>query len=142
MLFRSAFFPQGGKSPNVLLTVTPLTLSENATGAEFEINGIKLESIQGIVTPREFTWPGQLSDGTASISILPEIDNSVSAIAEKGAWALYKLFEKGGMSKSGDALSVRYVIGGREVSYQVKVGSLSNPFALPALRRFTCPKSL
>lgn len=139
---REAFFPLGGKQPNVLLTITPKTLSENATGAEFELNGIKLESIQGIVKPQEFTWPGSLSDGTASITVLPEISDGVSAIAEKGAWALYRLFEKGGMTQTGDSLSVRYVIGGREVSYQVKVGSLSNPFALPALRRFVCPTAL
>ena len=140
---RDAFFPLGGKQPNVLLTVTNQTLSELATGAEFELNGTKLETVPGISKPQEFTWPGRLSDGTASITILPNADGK-SVVAEKGDWSLYKLFARGGMSqsKSGDTLSVRYVIGGQEVSYQVKVGSLSNPFALPALTQFTCPKAL
>jgi type VI secretion system protein ImpL len=46
------------------------------------------------------------------------------------------------MSRSGDMLSVRYVLGGREVSYRVRIGSLADPFSLPALRAFQCPSGL
>ena len=58
------------------------------------------------------------------------------------AWALYRMLNAGGMSQSGDKLSVRFVVGGREVSYQVRVGTLENPFALQALRNFSCPSGL
>ncbi len=35
-----------------------------------------------------------------------------------------------------------FVIGGRQLSYQINVSSLLNPLALPALREFRCPKGI
>ena len=140
---RQAYFPFGGKQPNVPLTVTPQTLSELATGVEFELNGTKLETLPQLLKPQEFSWPGSggMTDGSASITMLPN-DDGTSVLAEKGAWALMKLFARGGMRPAGDAFKVTYVIGGKDVSYLVRVGSLANPFALPALAQFTCPKTL
>lgn len=140
---RDAFFPQGGQVPAVSLTVTPISMSPNATNAEFEINGTKLEHAFGIDQPKDFQWPGSsLADGSASVAIFPEIEGGNWGVGFKGPWSLFKLFERGGMSQTGDQLTVRFVIGGREVAYRVKVGSLENPFTLPALRNFQCPKSL
>ena len=139
---RDAFFTAGSPVPSVLLTVTPEFLSPAASAAELEINGTKLEMMQGIETPKEFNWPGTMAAGTASVAILPEIEGTPSTLKEEGAWALYRLLLSGSISETGDKMSVRFVIGGRQVSYRIKVGSLENPFLLPALRSFTCPKNL
>ncbi|MFL5259018.1 MAG: type VI secretion system membrane subunit TssM [Hyphomicrobiales bacterium] len=141
-LIRDAFFPSGGTVPSISFTVTAQTLSQKATGAEFEVNGEKLQSIHGIDTPKEFTWPGSSTNGTASVVVLPEVEGLSSAARFSGPWALYRLLNAGNMSEAGDKLSARYILGGREVSYLVKVGSLANPFALPALRNFACPAEL
>jgi len=126
----------------VSLTIAALTMSQNASAAEFEINGTKLESVHGIDSPKDFSWPGSTADGTASVNVLPEAFGVDSTVRFTGPWALYRLLNAGSMSQSGDKLSVRFVVGGREVSYQVKVGSLANPFSLPALRSFSCPAGL
>jgi type VI secretion system protein ImpL len=139
---KESFFAGGGTNPDVKLNVVAQTLSQQAASAEFEVNGEKLESVHGIDQPKDFSWPGGAADGTASITLLPEAFNSKSTLRFTGPWALYRLLNAGGMSRSGDKLSVRFVIGGREVSYQIKVGSLENPFALPALRNFNCPSGL
>jgi type VI secretion system protein ImpL len=139
---RDAFFSSGGGIPSVKLNVVAQTLSQEAASAEFEINGVKLESVHGIDQPKDFDWPGNTAGGTASVKLLPEAFGSKSSIAFDGPWALFQLLNFGGLSQSGDRLSVRFVIGGREVSYQIKVGSLENPFALPALRNFSCPSGL
>ncbi|MFW6076664.1 MAG: type VI secretion system membrane subunit TssM, partial [Hyphomicrobiales bacterium] len=139
---REAFFPSGGSIPNINLTVIPLTLSQNASAAEFEVNGKKLESVHRIDSPMDFTWPGSSLEGTASIRILPEFPDRSSSIGFRGGWALYRLLNAGRMSRSGDTLSVRYVLGGREVSYRIRIGSLADPFSLPALRAFRCPSGL
>ncbi len=140
---RDAFFPQGGVVPNVALTVKPISMSSNATNAEFEVNGDKLEHAYGIDTPKTFQWPGSsLSEWSASVAIFPQIFGGNWGIGYKGAWSLYRLFQRGSMSQSGDQLTVRFVIGGREVAYQVKVGAPQNPFSLPALGRFQCPDGL
>jgi type VI secretion system protein ImpL len=139
---REAFFPSGGSLPNINLTVIPLTLSQHASAAELEVNGKKLESVHQIDSPMDFTWPGSSLEGTASIKVLPEFPDRSSAIGFRGSWALYRLLNAGRMSRSGDTLSVRYVLGGREVSYRVRIGSLADPFSLPALRAFQCPTGL
>jgi type VI secretion system protein ImpL len=139
---RDAFFPAGGTIPGVNLTISAMTMSQNATAAQFEINDAKLESVHGIDSPKDFIWPGSMTDGTASVNVLPEAAGVDSSLKFTGPWALYRLLNAGGISQSGDKLSVRFVVGGREVSYQVKVGSLANPFALPALRNFSCPAGL
>jgi type VI secretion system protein ImpL len=137
---RAAFFPQGGNVPNVILTITPGNFHEEATGAIFEINGTKLETTM-VPESKDFNWPGgSLADGSASVTILPVLDDGISTIGEKGPWAFYKLIDRGSPKKRGDSILLNYVIGGRYVTYQVKVGSLANPFALPELQRFTCPK--
>ena len=41
--------------------------------------------------------------------------------------------------KKGEELIARFVIGGREVSYQIRIGSSYNPLFLPALKSFKCP---
>jgi len=139
---REAFFPSGGTIPNINLTVVLSTLSQNASAAELGINGKRLESVHGIDSPMDFTWPGSSLEGTAFIRVLPELTDRSSTIGFKGSWALYRLLNAGRMSRSGDALSVRYVLGGREVSYRVKIGTLADPFSLPALRAFRCPAGL
>jgi len=117
-------------------------LSQEAASAEFEINGVKLESIHGIDQPKDFDWPGNAAGGTASVKLLPEAFGSQSSVSYEGPWALFKLLDYGSLSQSQDNLSVRFVIGGRQAVYQIRVGSLEIPFALPALRNFSCPSGL
>ncbi len=135
---REAFFPPGGNYPQVNMTITPALPQEPATGAIIEINGEKLEATM-IVEPKSFSWPGGAADGSASVTILPEIEDSESSIAFTGPWALYKLVMRGGAKKRGDSISVSYAIGGRLVSFQIRVNSFSSPFTAD-LPGFVCPK--
>ena len=113
-------------------------MSQNASAAEFEINGTKLESVHGIDSPKDFTWPGSTADGTASVPCLrPWASNP--ALRFTGPWALYRLLNAGGMSQSGDKLSVRFVVGGREVSYLVKVGIACQSLCAPGIEKLQLP---
>ena len=52
------------------------------------------------------------------------------------------LNEFGSVSKTSDAMRARFVIGGRDVTYTIQVGSVANPFSLPAMTQFTCPTGI
>jgi len=39
-------------------------------------------------------------------------------------------------------MRARFVIGGRDVTYNFQIGSIANPFNLPALAQFGCPSGL
>ena len=53
-----------------------------------------------------------------------------------------RLFDAGSVTKSGDNIQARFVVGGRDVAYTIQVGAIENPFFLPALSEFSCPAGL
>jgi type VI secretion system protein ImpL len=54
---------------------------------------------------------------------------------------LKRLLDKGQVTANGDSLEAHFVIGGRDVAYTIKTGEDGNPFTLPALSAFSCPKA-
>lgn len=139
---RDAFFPTGGSMPGVQLTVTPHTLSGDAEMALLDVNGTVLQTQQGAGnSPVTFMWPSA-GGGTASISLLPEIPGREPTKSKTGAWALMRLIDEGSVQRGSDEIVVRFLVGGREVSYRIQVGSVANPFFLPALSEFKCPTGL
>lgn len=139
---RDAFFPQGGSMPAVTLTITPFSLNGEADMALFNINGQVVQSQQVGGLPVTIQWPGSMGGGNVSISLTPEIEGRVSAVVTEGPWAFMRLLEFGSVSQTGDGMRGRFVIGGRDVAYTFQVGSLANPFFLPALSQFTCPSGI
>ncbi|MBC8130725.1 MAG: type VI secretion system membrane subunit TssM, partial [Rhizobiaceae bacterium] len=139
---RDAFFPTGGSMPNVQLTVQPNTLSGDAEMALLEINGTFITSRQIGNLPASLTWPGATTGGAANITILPELPGRDSSVARNGPWALMRVLDAGSVSPSGDDLTARFVIGGREVSYRFEMGTAARPLANPALSQFKCPAGL
>jgi type VI secretion system protein ImpL len=139
---RDAFFPTGGSMPGVQLTITPITLSGDATQALLNVNGTVVQSQQVGNSPSTFLWPGSGGSGTASINIQPDLTGREGTLTKSGPWAFMRLIDSAGVSRKGDDLTARFVVGGREVSYKIQVGSVANPFFLPALGQFNCPTGL
>ena len=138
---RDAFFPAGAPMLALQMVVKPQTLSGNADFALLEVNGTVIQSQQVGNAPVNLTWPGA-GAGSASISIFPELPGRTSSITATGPWAFLRLLTMGSVSKGGDGIGARFVIGGREVSYRIELGQVTNPFLLPALTEFKCPAGL
>ena len=64
-----------------------------------------------------------------------------SAIKFDGPWALKRLLDKAAITGNDGNMEARFVIGGRDVAYTIQTGSAPNPFFLPALSGFSCPKA-
>ena len=136
---RNAFFPDGGPTPNIQVTIAPNTISRDADMALLEVNQVVLQTSLAGNAPASFTWPGNGGSGTANISLYPELPGRESRIGKEGPWALMRLIDSGTVSRKGEELIARFVVGGREVSYKIRVGSSYNPLFLPALGDFKCP---
>lgn len=136
---RAAFFPLGGPVPSINITFTPLSLHGDADMALLNIDGQVLQATQAGNTPGLIPWPGKT--GSASLSLTPELPGRESAIKFDGPWALKRLLDKGQVTADGDSLEAHFVIGGRDVAYTIKTGEDGNPFTLPALSAFSCPKA-
>lgn len=139
---RDAFFPQGGTMPNVNVTIGHFSLHGQADMALLDINGQVIQTQQVGSVPSTIQWPGSMGTGAVSISLTPELPGRESSVSVNGPWALMRLLDAGSVGRSGDNIRARFVIGGRDVAYNIQVGSISNPFFLPALSEFKCPAGL
>ncbi|WP_095080749.1 type VI secretion system membrane subunit TssM [Mesorhizobium sophorae] len=138
---RSAFFPSGGSVPLVSVTFTPFSLHGDADTAILDVDGQIVQSNQTGNAPSTVTWPIGTSSASASLSLTPEMPGRESAIKFEGPWALKRLLDKAAVIGSDSNMQARFVIGGRDVTYTIQAGSGTNPFLLPALSGFSCPKA-
>ncbi|MDX8523720.1 type VI secretion system membrane subunit TssM [Mesorhizobium sp. MSK_1335] len=138
---RSAFFPSGGSAPSVSITFTPSSLNGDADGAVLNIDGQTVQSSQAGNAPSTVTWPNGTASASASLSLVPEMPGRESALKFEGPWALKRLLDKATITGDGANTEARFVIGGRDVAYTIQTGSGVNPFLLPALSGFSCPKA-
>ncbi|RWI98558.1 MAG: type VI secretion system membrane subunit TssM [Mesorhizobium sp.] len=138
---RSAFFPSGGSAPSVSITFTPSSLNSEVDSAVLNIDGQTVQSTQAGNAPSTVTWPGGGASGSASLSLTPEMPGRESALKFEGPWALKRLLDKASVTSNGAGAEARFVIGGRDVAYKMESGSGANPFLLPALSGFSCPKA-
>ncbi len=136
---RDAFFPQGGTMPNVNVAISHFALHGAAEMALLNINGQVIQTQQVGSVPGSIQWPGSMGSGSVSISLTPELPGRASTISVNGPWAFMRLLDAGSVSRAGDDIRARFVIGGRDVSYTIQVGSVSNPFFLRALSEVACP---
>ncbi|WP_390915575.1 type VI secretion system membrane subunit TssM [Pseudosulfitobacter sp. SM2401] len=139
---RDAFFA-GAASPNVGFQMLPEALDPKARGILLEIDGQAVTFRHRDKTPRPFAirWPGPV--GAARVTFTPEKRNSESAILQNGTWAWFRMLESAEVRNTNapDRKRVIFNIGGRIAIFQMQSSSALNPFSLPALSKFSCPKS-
>lgn len=140
---KDAFFTGQGNAPNVKFAMILRSMSKKTPSATFEVNGAKLESPFGVESRGDFEWPGSSPDGTASLSLPPASEGGASPTLKfTGAWALHRLLRQASTRQSGNKAVTTFVVGGREVTYQMTFDTLDNPFSIISQVKFTCPSDL
>ncbi|MHA6643562.1 type VI secretion system membrane subunit TssM [Mesorhizobium sp. A623] len=136
---RDAFFPVGSSGPLLDITFTPFSLNGDADSALLEVNGQAVQSFQTGSMPTTIDWPGSPSSESAGLSLTPELPGRESSLKFEGPWALKRLLDAGSVTRAGDSLEARFVIGGRDVAYTLRINPPGSPFSLPAFSGFSCP---
>ncbi len=163
---RDVFFANGGLSPSMTLTITPPGVpapppptpapapapgtaaaapaapAQPSFGVKMDMNGTPIISPVGASAPVVAQWPGLATNRSAITVTSDQPGAQPSTIERTGPWSLFRLVEAGAPVVRGDKITVSYVVGGRELQYQIGAGSTQNPFTLPALREFRCPADL
>jgi type VI secretion system protein ImpL len=146
---RDAFFPTNGNFPAVNLTVTPPALPGTGLQAKLEINGIQVTSSnQPNPAPVAVQWPG--AGGRTAVSLAqdpPVAGVQPSELLPRPAgsqWALFRLLDLASKSArpNVNAITATWILGARDVPFQLGTGTASNPLRLPALTEFKCPATL
>ncbi len=139
---RDTFFA-GGPEPTVSFELTPYALDSNAEAVAVEVGGQVVRYKHGDrVAPSALKWPGDV--GIASVGMHPPAANSESGIVRDGPWAWFRLLSAAEVRNTNvpDRSRLIFNVGGRIAQFQLRAGSVLNPFSLPALTKFQCPKSL
>jgi type VI secretion system protein ImpL len=141
---RDAFFATGGNLPGFSLTITPTQLPTAGLVAKFEIAGVTATSSnQSSPPPASVQWPGAGGRTAVSLAADPPISGAQpSEIVKSGQWALFRLLDSASVSPRSNGLIASFIIGGRDVQFQIGTGTVYNPLLLPALREFKCPAAL
>jgi type VI secretion system protein ImpL len=139
---RDAFF-NGNPEPSVNFQLTPEALDPNANKVTLEIDGqtVEFSHSQGVPRPEPITWPGSV--GSARVVFQPPVQNIGNAITRDGPWGWFRLLSAAEIRRTNvsDRTRVIFNIGGRIAIFRMQSGSALNPFSLPALSKFSCPKS-
>ncbi len=137
---RDAFFPGGATTVSLDVTINQTAAHDRIKQSLLVVDDQPIQMRKAGNTPVTIKWPG--GGGGTTLQLLPELNNRESQIGYQGPWAFLQFLRAGNPRQLGDVMQVSYVIGGRNISYDVRVAALFNPFNLSELGEFRCPSGL
>ncbi|KAA5606915.1 type VI secretion system membrane subunit TssM [Roseospira marina] len=141
-VIRDAFFPTGGSQLNVPFEVTPVSLDADANSVVMEIDGQQVSYAHGPVLPARLSWPGPGTQTRVSFQSTGPGLPSISGFS--GPWAFFRLLDQGRRldGGTGDRFRIQFSTGGLSAIFEIRAGSVTNPFNLRELKAFRCPGNL
>ena len=138
---RDLFFGTGGNQPLVRFDIQPVTLDAGAKRATLDFDGTQLVYEHGPLRGITVTWPGTNRMNTVRLVFDPPPSGGSAVLQAKGPWALFRLFSQGRLVPAGssDQYNLTFTVGDRQAVYEVRAGSVLNPFIPGVLRDFRCP---
>ncbi|WP_206952691.1 type VI secretion system membrane subunit TssM [Trinickia acidisoli] len=140
---REAFFPGQGKTMEVRFTVMPRDMDAGLTRFALSYGGQSLDYTHGPPQAATFDWPDRTGPQVASIDYAPVRTDGRHGVETHGAWSLFRLLDRGQLdARAADRFELTFALDGRGVTLDLLASSVTNPFALPAVRAFRCPSGI
>jgi type VI secretion system protein ImpL len=139
-VIRDLFFGVSGNTPSLRFDLTPAFLDAGAKKVTLELGGTMIVYEHGQPNATQVTWPGSTGMSTVRVVFDPP-PAAGGGLQASGPWALFRLFEQGGLRRAGSAerYQLTFRSGEREAVFELRAGSVLNPFAQGVLREFRCP---
>jgi type VI secretion system protein ImpL len=136
---RDLFFAGGGAQPTVRFDITPI--DTDAKQVTLDLDGQAIVYAHGPLRPTSVTWPGPSRMISVRLVFDPPPSSGPPVIQATGPWALFRVFGQGTLQQSGsaDRYTLSFALGDRHASFEIRAGSVLNPFAPGVLRDFHCP---
>ena len=138
---RDLFFAGGGTVPSVQFTITPVSLDAAAQQVTLELGGVTMTYAHGPPRATQITWPGPTGMDHARLVFSPPPPGGTGVLQASGPWALFRLFQQGQLTRGGAAerYMLSFQVGGHQASFEIRAGSVLNPFSPGMLQEFRCP---
>lgn len=143
-VIREVFFRNGSRMPNVRLELRPLEMDATITHFTLDVDGQLVRYSHGPQVTQSVQWPGSGSRRMVRVAVQPPAASGVSALNFEGPWALFRLFDAMQVEagRAPEKFTVTFNIEGRRARFEVLAASVLNPFRLPELADFRCPRGL
>lgn len=131
---RNAFFRQGSRTASAVADV--MLAGGDSNGLVFEYDGKATTLGSGGESAMRVEWPPRNPAPNARLYF----SKTGQVISGEGLWALFRLFDRGQVEGASDRLRLSYTIDNKKVVLELRASSANNPFRLPALEAFQCPR--
>lgn len=140
---RSAFFSAGGQMPAVSFELKPISLDENVATFRFNLEGQEVVYRHGPEQVTRLQWPGP-SAGAGVRIVFEAVDGRQVSRSKEGSWAFFRLLDEAVVQQTElpERFLVTFRVEGYSARYELRAGSVTNPFGLAALKSFSCPDAL
>jgi type VI secretion system protein ImpL len=140
-IIRDLFFAAGGTAPAVRFDITPVSLDNGAKQVTLDFDGIVVSNTHGPSRATQVIWPGANRMNNVRLVFDPPPATGVGVLQETGPWSLFRLFGRGVLSQgsSAERFTLTFNLGERQAVFEIRAGSVQNPFAPGMLQEFRCP---
>lgn len=139
---RNVYFEDAGQLRVIEFNLVPRKMDASINQFSLDLEGRRIEYRHGPRIPKTMEWPGPGWPGTVRLDIDPRIEQSTRS--ESGPWAWLRTLDAAQVMPSGQPgdFEVKFKLGGRSVTYELKTLSRYDPFRLPELEAFRCPEQI
>lgn len=140
-VIRDLFFASGSSTISVRFDITPVELDAGASQVNLELDGTSVTYAHGPARSTQITWPGPNGMTNVRLVFNPPPSGGTGVLSENGPWAMFRLFGRGSLQQAGspERYLLTFDLGDRRAAFEIRAGSVMNPFAPGVLRDFRCP---
>jgi type VI secretion system protein ImpL len=140
-VIRDLFFAAGGTQPTVRFDIIPQALDNGAQQVTLDFDGVTVSYAHGPSRATQITWPGPNRMNNVRLVFDPPSPGDTGVKQASGPWALFRLFSQGTLTQAGAAerYTLTFNAGARQATFEIRAGSVLNPFAPGVLQDFRCP---
>ena len=106
-----------------------------------EFDGTSVTYAHGPARSTKITWPGPNGMTNVRLVFNPPPSGGTGVLSETGPWAMFRLFGRGTLQQAGspERYLLSFSLGDRSATFEIRAGSVMNPFAPGVLQDFRCP---
>jgi type VI secretion system protein ImpL len=140
-VIRDLFFAPGSTTIAVRFDIMPVDLDPGASQVSLEFDGTSVSYAHGPSRSTQITWPGPNHMTNVRLVFDPPPPGGTGVLAQTGPWAMFRLFGQGALQQAGspERYTLSFSLGGRSATFELRAGSVMNPFAPGVLQDFRCP---
>jgi type VI secretion system protein ImpL len=141
-LIRDLFFAPNSTTIAVRFDIMPVQLDTGASRVTLDFDGVAVDYAHGPTRSTQITWPGPNHMTNVRLVFDPPPQGDTGVMAQTGPWAMFRLFALGTLQQAGspERYTLTFSLGERSATFELRAGSVMNPFAPGVLQDFRCPQ--